>query len=177
MSLYGNLSKDTIRGAINESFESLNEAAKITGDKKVGKYTYKLTNLKFDGKAICIESKDEDIALPTIDEAYKAMNKSKSDIKDSVYNDFFNYITACINNGDKDMGERFRKLKSASGLKSIIKLEQDPVYDYIKSQNVGIFRLTFDANPYIDKFHVYTKMVEYDFNTKKLNYKHYEYDG
>ena len=107
MSIYGNLSKDIIRGAINESFESLNEAAKITGDKKVGKYTYKLTNLKFDGKPICIESEDEDVALPTIDEAYKAMNKSKSDIKDSVYNDFFNYITTCIDNGDEDMAERF----------------------------------------------------------------------
>ena len=53
MSLYGNLSKDIIRGAINESFESLNEVAKIINgtSKETG---YPLTNIKLAGTNVAI---------------------------------------------------------------------------------------------------------------------------
>ena len=53
MSIYGNLSKDIIRGAINESFESLNEVAKIINgtSKETG---YPLTNIKLAGINVAI---------------------------------------------------------------------------------------------------------------------------
>ena len=58
MSIYGNLSKDIIRGAINESFESLNEAAKIINgtSKETG---YPLTNIKLAGINVAVYVKGD----------------------------------------------------------------------------------------------------------------------
>lgn len=91
--------------------------------------------------------------------------------------DIFKYMRTCVDNGDVAMQKKIDQYKNPQGLSKAIKPENDISYEYYPKDEIGMFRLSYDTDPYIDIHHCYTKIVEYDFKTKKLDYDESEYDG
>lgn len=189
-----------------ESFINYCDRMQIANESKVisikqskiggSNYNNYILNLKIDGANIAyyvktanIMNDDEDMITVKssqdkqysvsegVDEAFNAMKKEFNKIKISMAEDIFAYMQKCVKNGDINMQKRIDQYKDPRGLSHAIKPQGNIIYEYYPKYKIGQFSLTYDTNPYIDNNHCYTKIVEYYFDTKKLNYSDSEYDG
>ena len=145
MSIYENLSKDIIRGAINESFEALNEVAKIINgtSKETG---YPLTNIKLAGTNVAVYVKGNN--TPS-EEDLKKLDNDYNIIK-SKYNKLVFDKKQLLGNLDESEEEAkkllsmsINEIKKQINLYEVVYFPYDNRFEFCFSVNRGSLLKTY----------------------------------